>query len=697
MRASLAIVCCLVGWVSIHAEELPQGGDHPAVARYRHRAEKSTVSGAIVDGKGQAVAGATVYCFGYQRQMCPFPKVPCLELGRTTTDGSGKFTLNTSTMADTKHQLCVIAKGHGAAFVDVDLDNKTVDTGKITLPAEQTIRGKVVGPDGKPAGKVTLEVNSLMSEAFVGYWLASPNPGKSASPLKATTDADGTFELHGLPADTVEIWFKIDDERYALHERTSFVDAIRHKEGILRPKEMAGKPVEIKLSAPVYVTGTVTRKDTGTPIANAWVGVTFCDIEVAADSHHEGIWVQTDAKGRYRARCGPWANRVHAYCFAPPGTPCPDWSAGPIEVPKDKAEFSLDIVMPVGILLTGKIIDKASGKPIAGAGFIHIHRREKPKTLKMEDSLRLYWANEYHYRFSNADGSFEQPVLPGESGVLLVKAPGAGYVSKITSCGEILTGKAAPWWSVVEGLADVTTKTTDKALSLDIPLTRGVTTSGTVTGPKGEAVPRCVVFTATPRHAHHQQYYGGDEWNWPVQDGRWTIDGCDPSSPTELYFFDPEHQWGTTVKYDPKTQGDKPLKVTLEPCGSAKVKCLTPDKKPMTGEAGAMAIGFSTALVVGFQATEAKEAMGFPQEFHFGRHTLYLDPTRYEKLVPDKDGVIVYPSLIPGAPYKWVTANVKNPISGPAKSTALTVKPGETIDLGEATIPKLDMPTEPGK
>jgi hypothetical protein len=58
---------------------------------------------------------------------------------------------------------------------------------------------------------------------------------------------------------------------------------------------------------------------------------------------------------------------------------------------------------------------------------------------------------------------------------------------------------------------------------------------------------------------------------------------------------------------------------------------------------------------------------------------------------------VVYPSLIPGAPYQWVTANAKGPFSGPASSMNVTIKPGETTDLGEVPVHKLDLPTEPGK
>ncbi len=464
---------------------------------------------------------------------------------------------------------------------------------------------------------------------------------------------------------------------------------LRHKEGIIPLKGGAETPVEIRLSAPVYVSGTVTRKDTGAPLSKAWVGVTFADITLAADSHSQAIWVQTDEQGRYRVRCGPWADRVHVYAFAPPGTPCPDWSAGPVEVPKGTLEVTLPVVMPAGILVRGKIIEAGTGKPVANASYVYILNREKPRTMSSDDAHRMYWSNEYHYRYSAADGSFEQPVPAGESGVVLVKAPDSSYVMQITSFGEIMAGKPGPWWSMVEGVAKVVTKRDAKGLTLDIPLTRGVRAEGTVVGPKGEAVRKAVVFTTTPLHTHAYQFLGSEAWDRPIQDGKFSVGACDPSAPSELYFFDAEHQWGATVRFDPAGQAGKPLHVVLEPCGSARVRFVNSGKKPADG---LMAVQFLTALTLGFRETEWERQQPFPQDFYYGRRAYQLDPGRYEKLAPDQDGVVVFPSLIPGASYKWVTAHPKGVMAGPPTGRSVRVRPGETTELGDVTIAPLDPP-----
>lgn len=74
-----------------------------------------------------------------------------------------------------------------------------------------------------------------------------------------------------------------------------------------------------------------------------------------------------------------------------------------------------------------------------------------------------------------------------------------------------------------------------------------------------------------------------------------------------------------------------------------------------------------------------------------------FDSKRYDNLTPGLDGTVVFPSLIPGAPYKWVTANPKGMFSGPPQAMAVNVKPGETTDLSEVTIHQLELPMEIGK
>jgi hypothetical protein len=67
-----------------------------------------------------------------------------------------------------------------------------------------------------------------------------------------------------------------------------------------------------------------------------------------------------------------------------------------------------------------------------------------------------------------------------------------------------------------------------------------------------------------------------------------------------------------------------------------------------------------------------------------------IDPVNYEtELAPDADGRIALPVLIPGATYRMI--DYTTPVggqTGPAIRKEFTVKPGETLDLGDIRMEK---------
>ena len=83
---------------------------------------------------------------------------------------------------------------------------------------------------------------------------------------------------------------------------------------------------------------------------------------------------ETDADGRFRTN-PPSGDRYYIAAWPPPGQPylVPsrflDW-------PKGALEQSLDVVMPRGVAVQGKVTEEGSGKPIAGAAaYFRIPRR----------------------------------------------------------------------------------------------------------------------------------------------------------------------------------------------------------------------------------------------------------------------------------------------------------------------------------
>ena len=67
-----------------------------------------------------------------------------------------------------------------------------------------------------------------------------------------------------------------------------------------------------------------------------------------------------------------------------------------------------------------------------------------------------------------------------------------------------------------------------------------------------------------------------------------------------------------------------------------------------------------------------------------------VDPRHYPNgFATDADGRVTLPALIPGAPYRisdWSTGNVQE--KGIQLRKDFTVKPGETLDLGDILVEK---------
>ncbi len=66
-----------------------------------------------------------------------------------------------------------------------------------------------------------------------------------------------------------------------------------------------------------------------------------------------------------------------------------------------------------------------------------------------------------------------------------------------------------------------------------------------------------------------------------------------------------------------------------------------------------------------------------------------VNPIHYEKgPTSDAQGRIVFPALIPGATYHIADRTTVRDPAGPQLRKEFTVKPGETVDLGDIRIEK---------
>ena len=130
---------------------------------------------------------------------------------------------------------------------------------------------------------------------------------------------------------------------------------------------------------------------------------------------------------------------------------------------------------------------------------------------------------------------------------------------------------------------------------------------------------------------------------------------------------------------------ERPITIQLEPCGAATARFVDPEGKPV---AGRLPRDVSITMVVtpGLPYNRAPDKAGllFAEETDLNQ----VDSINYANdLVSDAEGRLTLPVLIPGAAYRFLDYTMGRQ-AVPQVRKEFTVKPGETLDLGDIRIEK---------
>jgi hypothetical protein len=144
-----------------------------------------------------------------------------------------------------------------------------------------------------------------------------------------------------------------------------------------------------------------------------------------------------------------------------------------------------------------------------------------------------------------------------------------------------------------------------------------------------------------------------------------------------VHFLDSEHELGATVYLSGKSVGSGPMTIRLERCGTAKARLVDSAGKPVKGQSVNISLIVTPGLNFGDRDRDpARLVANAADPFRF-------DPKHYRVYpVSDADGRITFPDLIPGATYRFIDGGRMN---SPTRKE-ITVKPGETLDLGDMLI-----------
>ena len=218
-------------------------------------------------------------------------------------------------------------------------------------------------------------------------------------------------------------------------------------------------------------------------------------------------------------------------------------------------------------------------------------------------------------------------------------------------------------------------------------LRRGATVTGQVVGPDGQTIREVWLFTRgllAPGGEVIRRWDG--QVHGTTRNGRFELSGLDPDTEVRVYFLDPKRKLGIAVKLSGKSAAAGPMTIRLEPCGAATARTVDTRGKAVAGPLVNRAIVM--VMTPGRPFNARRQAAGLPtaDEADLSR----VDPVNYPtRPSSDKEGRLTLPVLIPGAEYRFLdyTGAVAGQ-NGPAIRKEFTVKPGETVDLGDIVIEK---------
>jgi hypothetical protein len=634
-----------------------------------------TVTGRVLRPDGSPAAGVPVDIVATPRvptEGHAGPREAFAVLGGGLAGGDGRFRIEASRTSSSRFNgvyALAGSAGPGTAFgyaeIHPDAEPPEAD---VHLPPDQVIRGRLVDINGQPAAGVAVRFDSAFeSPAWPSFGFDSRNlvhpweltisfEGLRAWPKAVTTDGQGRFALAGVGRG-LSAWLSVHDPRFAQYRLVV--------EG--RDRD-AGKEVSAALPPPTVIEGRVLAADTGRPVPDAVVAV-------LASATQFGTLLTTrcraDGQGRFRINPSP-GGYFRLEAIAPEGQP---YLTAEAEFAWSKAAVrkEVNLTLTRGVSIHGKVTEQGTGRPVPGAAVHAIGRRPTGGWYRDDVTTR-------------EDGSFALAAPPGK-GHLLVLGPTLDYIPR-----EIAGGALYPYRSPAGGLRHYAhdiipydVRAREASHEINPTLRRGQTVRGRVVGPAGEAVADAVVLARNQIDDNpFRRFLWKGETPVRARNGRFELAGLDPEKPMPAYFLDAEHEWGAAVELSGRRVGEEPT-IRLQPCGRAKARFVGPNGRPIAGLK-------TTYYFFLLMTPGAAHGSIVNQGDQLGADQAYL-PTVDLKHYPfpdarrtDADGRIELPDLIPGALYRISDSSTANDPEGVQLRKDFTVKPGETVDLGNILV-----------
>lgn len=678
--ALAALATALVAAMTALAQ-VPAGRDNdgtkPAIqdtnSTSPHKAPRThTVGGIILGPDGEPAAGATIWWIGYRRfergQMAQprgtkvRPDDSLKLLARATSGADGRFALEAEFDPETYPGQSVVVRAAGAGlsgrfFFDGAEGGKDIPKDlTLRLRPAATIEGRLLTPAGAPAAgvKVLLEDfdemlgDEMESEGVNGGEVDQPEASRPEYwPAPRMTDADGRFRIEGV----------VPERMFArLHFRhADFADEDLFVSTGLPPTDWIRafnvKPVEARFAHTLEparpVSGVVSDKETSKPLAGVLVEMIPMRRRYGGSRR---VSVRTDADGRFRA-AGEAGDSYYVTAY-----PASDSGYIPLKQdqrwPAGTKVLEVDLALPKGRILRGRVVESGTGRPVAGASVVYEPGRGNPHNR-----------GDYEFRspvLTDDEGRYALTVLPGD-GLLAVEAPTPDFIRMpLTGPRSNLSEISRPHGFA---RADVPIGKDEEIPEVLIPIRRGVRLEARVVGPDGRPADGvmgwCVELMASQL----------DNWTspQPFPGGGFRLDGADPERVYRVFFVHAKRRLGALaeLKYDPSG----PVEVRLQPAATAKGVVVDVKGRPVEG-----------VQILPWVTLTAEGRELQPEDF--SNHELATGHTSFtsEPLLPSYAPEFTYDTLIPGVRYYVGAGGSYHPIP--------ILKPGEVRDLGEIVSKK---------
>ncbi len=603
--------------------------------------------GTVLDSDGTPVPGALVAACGLRSFRHGKRNVRDEVLARGQADAEGRFQLSVPrpdvawSLRSAYVHLWVASPGRAPATLRLPWRPEAPPV-EVRLPLSETIRGRLLGDDGKPAAHVSIvvsQIGPIQFEPIQGHQNAA-RLRPALWPAPTATDAEGRFELHGLNV-AQGVGLCVSDARYAL--RRAVLDSARWsgREGVLR------------LDAARLLEGKVETED-GTALPAARLRVLVYD--AARHPLGSALDARTDAAGAFHIPL-PVGQSYRIEAIAPDGVPYVGVGRE-LLWPKDAKRQELDFRLPSGVLVRGTVRDADTGAPIPE---VHVQFRPSDESKLPPEIL----TGSNYPVIGSVGGSF-LVVVPKADGFLFLHEPTGDYVM------EEWTGRLRGFSGPIHAHRVLTLDAASgpSVREVGAALHRGLRIEGRAMGPNGEpggdGAWLCRGRTCPEKLTEGQpQRY----WN-----GRFTLRGCVPGRVYPVLILDAKRRLGAKVELLADADGN-PVEVRLQPCGTARVRFIDDRGRPVAGYQP-----YLYAMVPSDRAVDGEDGLEpTPAEMH---ELDEFDPTHYRREPrTDAEGFVSLPALIPGVRYR-----MSHYRDAAGTWREIETKPGQTLSLPDVVL-----------